>query len=148
MSEWLGLLPPSLPKKIWMFHLVILPVCLRIQSECGKMRTRITPNTDTFYAVDKVNIFNKSGWGRHFQQKNVKEPFCQKQCCWSPKNALPSTGTWSPEKYVTGIPSSKLFVVRVPVEKKQLWNLKKISDAMTFFNSSHKKWIARYIGFI
>ena len=24
-------------------------VSLRIQSECGKMRTRITPNTDTFY---------------------------------------------------------------------------------------------------
>ena len=26
-------------------------VCLRIQSECGEMRTRITPNTETFYAV-------------------------------------------------------------------------------------------------
>ena len=26
-------------------------VSLRIQSECGKMQTRITPNTDTFYAV-------------------------------------------------------------------------------------------------
>ena len=26
-------------------------VCLRIQSECGKIRTRITPNTDTFYEV-------------------------------------------------------------------------------------------------
>ena len=26
-------------------------ISLRIQSECGKMRTRITPNTDTFYAV-------------------------------------------------------------------------------------------------
>ena len=26
-------------------------VSLRIQSECGKMLTRITPNTDTFYAV-------------------------------------------------------------------------------------------------
>ena len=28
-------------------------VSLRIQSECGKIRTRITPNTDTFYAVDQ-----------------------------------------------------------------------------------------------
>ena len=27
------------------------PYLLRIQSECGKIRTRITPNTDTFYAV-------------------------------------------------------------------------------------------------
>ena len=26
-------------------------VSLRIQSECGKIRTRITPNMDTFYAV-------------------------------------------------------------------------------------------------
>ena len=26
-------------------------VSLRIQSECGKMRTRITPNTDAFHAV-------------------------------------------------------------------------------------------------
>ena len=26
-------------------------VCLRIQSEFGKIRTRITPNTDTFYAA-------------------------------------------------------------------------------------------------
>ena len=28
-------------------------VSLRIQSECGKMRSRITPNTDTFY-IDKM----------------------------------------------------------------------------------------------
>ena len=26
-------------------------VSLRIQSECGKMQARITPNTETFYAV-------------------------------------------------------------------------------------------------
>ena len=26
-------------------------ISLRIQSECGKMRTRITPNTDIFHAV-------------------------------------------------------------------------------------------------
>ena len=26
-------------------------VSLRIQSECGKMQTRIIPNTDTFHAV-------------------------------------------------------------------------------------------------
>ena len=28
---------------------------LCIQSKCGKMRTRITPNTDTFYAVPCFN---------------------------------------------------------------------------------------------
>ena len=30
-------------------------VSLRIQSECGKIRTRITPNTDTFYLVYNSN---------------------------------------------------------------------------------------------
>ena len=29
-------------------------VSLHIQSKCGKIRTRITPNTDTFYAVEMV----------------------------------------------------------------------------------------------
>ena len=28
-------------------------VFLRIQSECGKIRTKISPNTDTFYAVKR-----------------------------------------------------------------------------------------------
>ena len=32
--------------------LILTPLSLRIQSECRKMRTRITPNTGTFYAVD------------------------------------------------------------------------------------------------
>ena len=31
-------------------------VSLRIQSECGKMQTRITPNTDTFYAVHSYGV--------------------------------------------------------------------------------------------
>ena len=31
-------------------------VSLRIQSECGKMRTKITPNTDTFYEVNTGNV--------------------------------------------------------------------------------------------
>ena len=30
-------------------------VSLRIHSKCGEMRTRITPNTDSFYAVDGVS---------------------------------------------------------------------------------------------
>ena len=32
-------------------HFPAFGVYLRIQSECGKMRTRITPNMNTFYAV-------------------------------------------------------------------------------------------------
>ena len=34
-------------------------VFLRIQSECGKMRTRITPNIDTFHAVNPTQQCNK-----------------------------------------------------------------------------------------
>ena len=36
-------------------------VYLRIQSNCGKMRARITPNTDTFHAV-KLKIKVMSQW--------------------------------------------------------------------------------------
>ena len=32
-------------------------VTLRIQSKCGKIRTRITPNTDTFHAVFASNVW-------------------------------------------------------------------------------------------
>ena len=32
-------------------YLSVIGVSLSIQSECGKMRARITLNTDTFYAV-------------------------------------------------------------------------------------------------
>ena len=32
-------------------------VSLLSQSECEKMRTRITPNADTFYAVFNSNVF-------------------------------------------------------------------------------------------
>ena len=35
-------------------------VSLRIQSECGKMWTRINPNTDTFYAVSSTRFRDKT----------------------------------------------------------------------------------------
>ena len=31
---------------------------LRIRSECGKIRTGITPNKDTFYAVLNINVLD------------------------------------------------------------------------------------------
>ena len=36
--------------------------CLRIQSECGKIRTRKTSNTDTFHAVLFLQIPMKNGF--------------------------------------------------------------------------------------
>ena len=54
--------------RIWSFSAPYFPsfelnterygVSLGIQSECGKTRTRKTPNTDTFYAVENVSIFS------------------------------------------------------------------------------------------
>ena len=43
VSEFRDILVRIFPHLDW--------ISLRIQSECGKMWTRITPNTDTFYAV-------------------------------------------------------------------------------------------------
>ena len=42
-------------------------VSLRIQSDCGKIRTRITPNTDTFYAVQ----FSLRNWLRPLLCKSL-----------------------------------------------------------------------------
>ena len=35
----------------------ISPYSVRMRQNVGKMGTRITPNTDTFYAVSLVNVF-------------------------------------------------------------------------------------------
>ena len=44
-------------------------VSLRIQSECGKIRTRTIPNTDTFHAMDSDPFWKKllQGCGSDFQ---------------------------------------------------------------------------------
>ena len=39
---------------IWTWY----SVSLRIQSECGKIQTRVTPNTDAFYAITIIAIFS------------------------------------------------------------------------------------------
>ena len=46
-------------------------VSLRIQSECGKMRTRITPNTDTFYAVTTFSISKTKRYNKKYHPKSV-----------------------------------------------------------------------------
>ena len=50
-----GKIPPSTPAfPAFELNTERYGVSPRIQSECGKMRTRITPNTDTFQAVCKM----------------------------------------------------------------------------------------------
>ena len=39
-------------------------VFLRIQYECGKIRARITPNTDTFYAIVSHGVWHGASRGR------------------------------------------------------------------------------------
>ena len=47
-------------------------VSLRIQSDCRKIRTRITPNTDTFYAVNIFILRNSIvGWGRRLLNRGL-----------------------------------------------------------------------------
>ena len=48
----------SIFKDISLYFKLTCIVSLRIQSECGKIRTRKTPNTDTFHAVQWSNIFS------------------------------------------------------------------------------------------
>ena len=49
-------------------------VSLRIQSKCGKMRTRITPNTDTFHAVQKVQFSIWPSWQWQNKEKQCYDP--------------------------------------------------------------------------
>ena len=41
-------------------------VSLRIQSECGKKRTRKTSNTDTFLALEISSLISTNGWKKTF----------------------------------------------------------------------------------
>ena len=61
-----GLYSPALE-----LNTVIYSVSLHIQSECGKMRTRITPNMDTFYAM-LSNYYTRKNIKSHSEIKNLK----------------------------------------------------------------------------
>ena len=57
-------------------------VPFRIQFKCGKMRTRITPNTDTFHAVSfflfLLPLFITHSDGNNIYLRNMLEISCQK----------------------------------------------------------------------
>ena len=55
-------------------------VSFRIQSECGKIRTRITPNTDTFYSVGYIN-FSIVKFG--FPDKILRNQYCNAARGWN-----------------------------------------------------------------
>ena len=66
--------------RIWRFYGPYFPafglnterygVSLRIQFECGKIRTRKTPNTDTFIAVQVLLVFSVNGTNAGFTKDN------------------------------------------------------------------------------
>ena len=49
-----------------------------IQFECGKMRTRITPNTDTFYAVSGKGFF----FWKYSNLSQIVEVFLSRKIYW------------------------------------------------------------------
>ena len=49
---------------------------LRMREHVGKMRTRITPNTDTFYAVFSKNEVFENSWYVLEISRNIFERFC------------------------------------------------------------------------
>ena len=49
-------------------------VSLRIQSECGKMRIRMTPNTDTLHAVN-VDLKNNQCWWKQQEIEYYKAKY-------------------------------------------------------------------------
>ena len=80
------------PHSDWIRRDTPYSVSLRIQSECGKMRTRITPNTDTFYEVVSFPsasglqlFFKKRLWHRCFLvnfAKFLRKPFPTEHLRW------------------------------------------------------------------
>ena len=65
--QYFGLDFPGTSWKVSLFG----DILVRIQSECGKMRTRITPTTDTFYAVSVFGYENS-----FIIQRRVSAFFC------------------------------------------------------------------------
>ena len=47
---------------------VYTPISLRIQSECGKIRTRKTPNTESFHAVLEISLEKFKNYIRSFRR--------------------------------------------------------------------------------
>ena len=68
-------------------------VSLRIQSECGKMRTRITPNTDTLHAVRMVMWGHMTDWKQYISL--IKIPMVTCQGCHPSINSNDSSMLWS-----------------------------------------------------
>ena len=47
----------------------------RVQSECGKMRTRKTPNTDIFHAVKSIRVLGLQIWNKLLETLKAKRSF-------------------------------------------------------------------------
>ena len=62
---------PSSPWKVSVFVVILV----RIQSECGKIRTRITPNTDSFQAVFVYLYSTLGSLGQRTNIRRMNQPF-------------------------------------------------------------------------
>ena len=56
---------------------ILCSVSFRIQSECGKIRTRKTPNTDTFHAVGYINQRLKWNYSHDYKISSASAVHCK-----------------------------------------------------------------------
>ena len=93
------------------FHVVRLKserygVPLRAQSECGKIRTRKTPNTDTFHAVYVSEIT------RNYEKRVTCLRIFREELCYNQliiKQFVPNTSFLHPLKKQTALPFTDVF---------------------------------------
>ena len=76
-------------------------VSLRIQSKCGKIQARKTPNTDTFHAASNSSTINWWPWSSVLVQK-ITLAFTFTHTAWKVSRwgvfFVPNTGKYRPEK--------------------------------------------------
>ena len=121
-------------------------VSLRIQSECGKIRIRITPNTDTFHAVDDkrqitrtfVSIFQASFYQFH---SGITDR-CQPKVKFSSSfHITHSSNHWSNDLIVMDY-LKKIFFPTLGKNAK-MWNWRKMQRSYWYSMSLKAKLPAR-----
>ena len=104
-------------------------VSLLIQSKCGKMRIRITPNMDTFYAVESQNLQVKSY--QEFRYRWWRILIYSQFTCQSIDSFLEARKTL---KLVSAI-FYQFFCFSSPISSKKLFLFSRYSNFCNYFCS-------------
>ena len=119
------------------FHIRTEYVERRSQSECGKMRTRITPNTDTFYAVYMLVVpFLRRAEAKTIEQYRKANTYIRRILHSKEAYGLQGLNKWEPSF------SLSLEVSLKPTCKRYLQNLSSLILKFNFGTCmSFKNWI-------